>query len=144
MGLDTLTKTPTHQAAEVDFRTGDVGASSIHSVKWSALRRKRLLVLKGRPIPASQTGPRSRAVTPRFASLRWRLTRTKRMQILAFLTPSKYVLLIKRNYYHLIGIQEGNLSQLTETGEVLRKETEGKYNQVERNKVPLVCAVSEN
>ncbi|XP_027247871.1 eukaryotic translation initiation factor 5A-2 isoform X3 [Cricetulus griseus] len=107
-------------ADEIDFTTGDAGASSTYPMQCSALRKNGFVVLKGRPckiveMSTSKTGKHGHAklicIQDGYLSL---LTETGEVR-------------------EDLKLPEGELG----------KEIEGKYNAGEDVQVSVMCAMSE-
>ncbi|KAH0624148.1 hypothetical protein JD844_007584 [Phrynosoma platyrhinos] len=107
-------------ADEVDFTTGDAGASATYPMQCSALRKNGFVVLKGRPckiveMSTSKTGKHGHAK----------------------------LICIQDGYLSLL-TESGEVREDLKVPEgELGKEIEGKYNAGEDFQVSVMCAMSE-
>uniref|UniRef100_A0A3Q2Q743 Eukaryotic translation initiation factor 5A n=1 Tax=Fundulus heteroclitus TaxID=8078 RepID=A0A3Q2Q743_FUNHE len=131
--------------AELDFQTGDAGASVTYPMQCSALRKNGFVVLKGRPckiveMSTSKTGKHGHAKVRKTHRNGCRIKETKRLRVNICLLQ-------------LIGIQDGYLSLLQDSGEVredlklpegdLGKEIESRHEAGEEILITVLNAMDE-
>uniref|UniRef100_W5N8S5 Eukaryotic translation initiation factor 5A n=1 Tax=Lepisosteus oculatus TaxID=7918 RepID=W5N8S5_LEPOC len=143
--------------ADLDFQTGDAGASATFPMQCSALRKNGFVVLKGRPCKIVEM---STSKTGKHGHAKLELRQCGLLDRNETLPPSLSPSAIQRRlssahfrYSQLIGIQDGYLSLLQDSGEVredlrlpegdLGKEIESKFEAGEEILITVLSAMNE-
>ncbi|XP_070698215.1 eukaryotic translation initiation factor 5A-2 [Pempheris klunzingeri] len=141
--------------ADVDFNTGDSGASTTYPMQCSALRKNGFVMLKGRPckiveMSTSKTGKHGHA---KVHLVGIDLFTQKKLEDICPSTHNMDVPNVTRKDYQVIDISDGFLSLMDDNGETredlrvpegdMGKEIEKKFNNGEQFMVSVLKALNE-
>lgn len=139
----------------LDFTTGDAGASATYPMQCSSLRKNGYVILKGRPckiveMSTSKTGKHGHA---KIHMVGLDIFTSKKLEDICPSTHNVDVPNVKRNDYQLIGITDGYLSLMTDNGDIredlklsegdLGKEIQQKYEAGEDLMITVQHAMNE-
>ncbi|KAM3837922.1 eukaryotic translation initiation factor 5A-1-like [Diretmus argenteus] len=140
---------------DLDFQTGESGASATFPMQCSALRKNGFVVLKGRPckiveMSTSKTGKHGHA---KVNMVGIDIFTNKKYEDMCPSTHNMDVPSIKRLDYQLVNIQDNYMSLMGENGEVredlrvpendIGKEIESKFEAQEDLMVTVLAAMGE-
>jgi len=141
--------------SDLDFQTGESGASATYPMQCSALRKNGHVVLKGRPckiveMSTSKTGKHGHA---KVNMVGIDIFTNKKYEDMCPSTHNMDVPAIKRLDYQLVNINESYMSLMGDNGEVredlrvpesdIGKEIEAKFEAGEDFLVTVLCAMGE-
>ncbi|CAL1596396.1 unnamed protein product [Knipowitschia caucasica] len=140
---------------DLDFTTGESGASATYPQQCSALRKNGFVVLKGRPckiveMSTSKTGKHGHA---KVNMVGIDIFTNKKYEDMCPSTHNMDVPNIKRNDYQVVNINEGFMSLMSDSGDIredlrvpdndIGREIESKFNNNEEFMVTVICAMGE-
>ncbi|KAJ0059936.1 hypothetical protein NL108_015866 [Boleophthalmus pectinirostris] len=140
---------------DLDFTTGESGASATYPMQCSALRKNGFVVLKGRPckiveMSTSKTGKHGHA---KVNLVGIDIFTNKKYEDMCPSTHNMDVPNIKRNDYQVVNINDGYMSLMNDNGDIredlrvpdneIGKEIESKFANGEEFMVTVICAMGE-
>ncbi|XP_033841383.1 eukaryotic translation initiation factor 5A-1 [Periophthalmus magnuspinnatus] len=140
---------------DLDFTTGESGASATYPMQCSALRKNGFVVLKGRPckiveMSTSKTGKHGHA---KVNLVGIDIFTNKKYEDMCPSTHNMDVPNIKRNDYQVVNINDGYMSLMNDNGDIredlrvpdneIGKEIESKFGNGEEFMVTVICAMGE-